>query len=45
MSKLAVDIIGRGHRSMVIGPDECLLVWVPVPSVATDHGQGAHGSR
>jgi len=33
---LAADIIGRGHRSVVIGPDECLLVWVPVPSVAID---------
>ena len=33
---LAGDITGRGHRSVVVGAEECLLAWVPVPAVGTD---------
>jgi hypothetical protein len=25
------DIVGRGHQTRVVGTDELLLVWVPIP--------------
>jgi hypothetical protein len=28
---LVTDSAGRGHRTNVLGSDEVLLVWVPVP--------------
>jgi quercetin dioxygenase-like cupin family protein len=28
---LVTDVAGRGHRTRVLGPDDVLLVWVPVP--------------
>jgi hypothetical protein len=28
---LVTDVAGRGNRTRVVGPEEVLLVWVPVP--------------
>ena len=28
---LVTDIEGRGHRTKVLGKEDVLLVWVPVP--------------